>query len=71
MSAEVASRKVMVSPEVMAAWTHFRTDEGIPVRLDWGTPDVDGWWSPAITQEPCDHKFLTEGDYCSACGVAL
>ena len=68
---EVASRKVMVSPEVMASWVHFRTDEGLPLRLDWHEADADGWWSPTITQEPCDHAFLREGDICAACGAVL
>ena len=71
MSVEVASRKGMVSPEGMASWTHFRRDDGRPIRLEWGQPDADGWWSPAIIEEPCDHAFLTEGDYCAACGVGL
>lgn len=68
---EVASRKVMVSPEVMAEWDHFRTDTGWPMRLQWGNPDADGWYRPVVIREDCDHEFLREGDICAACEVAL
>ena len=68
---EQASRKVMVSPEVMAEWAHMRTVDGRLLRLDWGDPDDDGWYTPVITQEPCDHAFLMEGDICYVCKASL
>ncbi len=68
---ETASRKVMVSPEVMASWTRYRDWNGSPIELVWGKPDADGWWSPSFRMLPCDHAFLNEGDICAACGARL
>jgi len=45
--AEVASRNVRVSPQLMAQWA-TRTDDGRTITVEWGNPGPDGFYEPTF-----------------------
>jgi hypothetical protein len=60
MSTEQATRKVLMSPELMAQWA-TRDERGNLLRWDWRQPDGE-WWEPTITRVYTDnlvHAALT------------
>lgn len=50
---EIASRKVRMSPELMAQFAS-RTVDGYRVVWDWGEPDADGFYEPSVTTDYTD-----------------
>lgn len=57
---EVASRKVLMSPELIEQMA-TRTARGELVTYEWGEPDVDGFYTPTFTVH-ADDKLLTLAD---------
>ena len=45
---EVATRKVLMSPEFMEQWA-TRDERGNLLRWEWRQPDAEGWWEPTIS----------------------
>ena len=50
---EQATRKVLMSPELMAQWA-TRDERGNLLRWDWRQPDGE-WWEPTITTVYADN----------------
>lgn len=54
MDEERASRKVRMSPDLMALWAFGRTADGYLLTWEWGEPDAEGFYEPAITRHEDD-----------------
>ena len=59
MSEERATRKVMISPELMEAWA-TRDADGNRLEWNWRQPDADGWWEPVVTTDYADNLVTAE-----------